>query len=246
MIHPRPKTVGRESATLTAVADALDRLLESRCPRPSRLWQLAAGADSSPDELRHILTCGACRGRASQVAEAAGDPPAAWAALPAAAVRTRVARQQLSPLAGELRLDFEADPHLEASCGPDPVGVHWLGLRHRLLPPGLPFVVVLEAPGGERPWVRHAMLRVGAGHAAARVQIGEAFAAGGERQVRVEGIDLEDIPFLTAAVLRESVEAARRDDPAAVPHWQTWAREALTLTGLPARLREGLEGIARG
>jgi hypothetical protein len=242
MTTNRPNAAGRESAALTAVADALDRLLESRCPRPSRLWQLAAGASSPPEEWRHLLTCGACRGRAAQVASAAGEPPA-WAALAAAAVKTRIARQRLLPLA-EQRLTFDADPHLEAVCGPDPKGVRWLGLKHRLLPPGLPLVVAIEAPG-TRSWVRHAMLRPGVTHAAGRVQVEEAFAGGGERQLRVEGVDLEDVPALPAAALRESVEAARRDDPTAVPHWQVWAHEVLGLSGLPARLREALEVISR-
>jgi hypothetical protein len=243
MMTNRPNAAGRESAALTAVADALDRLLESRCLRPSRLWQLAAGAISPADEWRHLLTCGTCRGRAAQVAATAGEPPAAWAALTAAAVKTRVARQRLLPLA-EQRLPFDADPNLEAVCGPDQTGARWLGLKHRLLPPGLPLVLVIETPGG-RSWTRHAMLRPGVTHAAARVQVEEAFAGGGERHLRVEGVDLEDVPALPAAMLRESVEVARRDDPTAVPHWETWAREMLGLSGLPARLREALEVISR-
>ncbi len=253
MTNQRPKTAGRESAALTAVADALDLLLESRCPRPSRLWQLAAGADGGPDELLHILRCGRCRSRTTQVAAAVGDPPAAWAALAVAAVQNRVARQRLgepgtSRIGGraEQRLTFDADPHLEAVCAPDPAGVHWLDLEHRLLPPGFLLALRVEAAGAGPAWIRYAMLRAGSSPAAARVRIEEAFAVRGERQLRVEGVDREDIPSLPAVVVRESFEAAGRDDPAALPHWLRWAGEALALSGLPAQLREELEVIARG
>jgi hypothetical protein len=250
MTNQRPKKAVRESAALTAVADALDLLLESRCPRPSRLWQMATGADSGPDELRHILTCGRCRTRAAQVAAASGDPPAAWAALAVAAVKTRVARQRLGEpgalaTGGKQVLTFDADPHLETVCAPEPAGVRWLSLEHRLFPPGLLLALVIEVSGGAKPWVRYAMLRPGVPHAAARVQVEAAFACRGERQMRVEGVDLEDVPSLPGAVVRESFEAAQRDDPAAVPHWQAWARDALALSGLPGRLRDELEVIAR-
>jgi hypothetical protein len=236
----------RQSEALTAIADALDRLLESRCPRPSRLWQLAAGAECAPDERRHLVTCAPCRARVGQVAAAAGDAPATWSALAecaaVAAVKTRVARQRLSPLADQ-PLTFEADPHLEVAWCRDRAGLRWLDVKHRVLPPGLLLVFVLDTTGSPRSWVRHAMLRDGPPQAAARVRVEDA--GGGERQLRVEGVDLEDIPSLPAAALRESFEAARRDDPDAVPHWRTWAREALRATGLPGRLRDVLGVIFR-
>jgi hypothetical protein len=245
MSKHRHDTQGRQSEALTAIADALDRLLESRCPRPSRLWQLAAGAECSPDEWRHLVTCAPCRARVEQVAAAAGDAPASWSALAecaaVAAVKTRVARQRLSPLA-EQQLTFEADPHLEVSWCRDRAGQRWLDLKHRVLPPGLLVVFVLDKTGSLKPWVRHAVLRDGPPHAAARVRVED---AGGERQLHIEGVDLEDIPSLPPAVLRESFEAARRDDLAAVPHWRTWAREAVRTPGLPARLRDLLGVIVR-
>jgi hypothetical protein len=69
--------------------------------------------------------------------------------------------------------------------------------------------------------------------------------AGGEPQLRVAGVDLEDVPSLSAAVPRASFEAARRDDPTAVPHWPRWSREAVGQAGLLARLRDVLGAIAR-
>ncbi len=235
----------RQSEALTAIADALDCLLESRCPRPSRLWQLAAGAECAPDERRHLVTCAPCRARVGQVAAATPDAPASWSALAecaaVAAVKTRVARQRLSPLADQ-PLTFEADPHLEVAWCRDRAGQRWLDVKHRVLPPGLLLVFVLDTTGSPRPWVRHAMLRDGFPQAAARVRVED---AGGERQLRIEGVDLEDVPSLPATALRESFEAARRDDADAVPHWRTWAREVLRAPGLPGRLRDVLGMVLR-
>jgi hypothetical protein len=239
----------RDAAAFAAVADALDRLRQPRCLRPSRFWQLAAGEECKPDELRHLLGCGRCRTYTGQVAAAleGGPEPPSWASLNArvrvAAVRCRVAQQGLSK-AGPQRLTFSNDAHLCAVCTTDPTGGRRLDVEHRLLPPGVPLVLLLDSRGSAEPWRRFVLLREGSHGAEACVRV-ETTEDG--MVLRVGRLDLEDLAGLAEpAPLRASYEAAARDDPAALPHWQVWAREAFTQTGLSAAIGSLLEEIARG
>jgi hypothetical protein len=239
----------RDAAAVAAIADVLDRLGRPGCLRPARFWQLASGVDCPPDELRHLLGCGRCRGYTARVASALeGSPePPGWASLNArahvAAVRTRLAHQPLLAQ-GSQRLTFADDPHLSAVCAADPAGVRWLELEHRLLPPGLPLVVLLDRADTGPTWRRFVLLREGPRNAAVRVRLGASIPG---RRLRVGRTDLEDITALHVPEdLRDSFAAAAQDEPAAIPYWRAWAREALAQTGLTAGVGSLLETIARG
>jgi hypothetical protein len=250
MSEHRPDTdLRRDAAAVAAIAEVLDRLGRPGCLPPARFWQLASGVECPADELRHLLGCGRCRGYTARVAAALeGSPePPGWASLNArarvAAVRTRLARQPLLAQ-GRQRLTFADDPHLSAVCGLDPAGVRWLELEHRLLPPGIPFLVLLDGGGAGLGWRRLVLLREGQHNASVRVRLGASLPG---RRLRVGRTDLEDVTALPDPEdLRDSFTAAAQDDPAALPHWRAWAREALTQTGLTAGVGCLLEDIARG
>jgi hypothetical protein len=133
---------------------------------------------------------------------------------------------------------------MSAACAPDASGARWLDLEHRILPPGLPFVVVLGGADPGSTWRRFVLLREGPRNAAVRIRLGTAPEG---LRLCVVRTDLDDVAtFPGISQLRDSFEAATLDDPAAVPHWRAWAREALTQPGLTAEVGSLLEEIARG
>jgi hypothetical protein len=119
-------------------------------------------------------------------------------------------------------------------------GVQTVALRRRAAPRSL------GTPQGQAPtpWKRVVMLREGPRGAAARVRVDAAFAGGQFLQVR--RFDLEDVAALAQAEdLRTSFQNAVKDDPPGLPHWQSWAREALALSGIAAGVGSLLEEVAR-
>jgi hypothetical protein len=250
MSEHRPDTDLRRDAALVAAIDGMfDRLVRPGCLRPARFWQLASGADCPLEEMRHLLCCGRCRGYTARVAVAVegGPEPPGWASLTArarlAAVRTRRAHQPLVK-EGSQRLTFAEDPHMSAVCAPDSSGVRWLDLEHRLLPPGLPFIVLLAGANPGTTWRRLVLQREGPRNAAVRVRLAASLAG---RNLSVVRTDLDDVAALPGALeLRDSFEAAAVDDPAALPYWRAWAREALAQPELTAEVGSLLEEIARG
>jgi hypothetical protein len=250
MSHHQLETQQRRDATIVAaVGDALERMRQPRCLRSARFWQLAAGAQYSCQELCHLLRCGRCRAYTDRIAAALeGSPePAAWAALCArarvAAIAWRVAQQPLA-VAGDQRLTFGHDVHLSADCTKDAAGGCWLEIQHRLLPSGMPFVFSVGSSSAAVEWRRFVVLRDGSSSTAARLLVPDCYVG---QVLRVGKADLEDLATLSEpTALAASFEAAVREDPAAVPHWQEWAREASCQTGLVASVGSLLERIAHG
>jgi hypothetical protein len=140
------------------------------------------------------------------------------------------------------RLDFEDDLELHGALllSEDR---HWLDIIHDRLPAGTLLRAKME--GGAAPtWERFAVLRPGLGKPIARLCLEETLGSEERRlSVAVVKSPAEFGPE-DADLLRESVEAARREEPRALPVWRQWAASALSAPDLPEEVRAVLAETA--
>jgi hypothetical protein len=223
---------------------------ELTCPRPARFWTVALQRGQwTAAERQHLQSCPHCRaaeGKVHMAVQVHVAPVAAALVLVAARLLRRLpAVSRLADLAATpppVRLSFPDDPDLEALLLLDQ-GEHWLQFEHRNVPAAT-LVLVTVAHAAAPAWSRFLVLRPGVDHAVARCRVEAALRDERDCQLAVRIISSPAaLQAADATLLQQSFDVARRDDVAALPAWESWARAARQQVGEQTPLARIFEEI---
>jgi hypothetical protein len=241
-----PTRNNRDSIEMDA---ALAVLLASECIPPARLWEVRLGGGQwQPIEREHLDHCDRCRARADLVPALptplpekirlflADKPLRRFAAADAAA-------QEAVTLRPEERLHFPDNADIVGSFYHDDSGRHWLDLTHLGHAAGTLLLVRL---GPADPSLqRFVMLRPSYPLALGRLGLNGILSDEGQTPEVGVVTSAAELTADLAAALKQSFEAAVRDDPAALGFWQSWAARELAGAGVPEEVVVVLKEIAR-